>query len=110
LAGQPPQQPQQLQVILFFIVEPVAPLGAARRVQVRRIAVHKFPALIRKVRQESVRAPVHQLHRVLALESLQGTLVEVDTDVAQRRGLALHDRTAPEVTLDIRCRAGASAR
>ena len=101
LAGQALQQPKQLQVIMLFIVELVAPLGAARRVQVRRIAVNEFPPLIGKVRQEPVRAPQHQLHRIPTLESLQRALIEVDTDIAQCGELALHDRPAAEVAFDV---------
>ena len=101
LARQARQQPQQLDVIALLVLEPVAPLRGARRMQIRRIAVDEFLAPIVKVRQEPVRAAVHPLHRILALEFLQGALIEVDANVAQCRRLALHDRPAAEVTLDV---------
>lgn len=101
LTGQPPQQAKKLHVILRFVVESVTPIRAARRVQIRRIAVDELPAPIVKVGQEAVRAPQHPLHRIVALELLQRALIEIDPDVAQRRRLALHDRPAAEVALDI---------
>ena len=101
LAGQRFQQRKQLAVIASFVVEAVAPAGTTRRVQIRRIAVNEFPPLIVKVRQESMRTAMHPLHRIGALEGLQRPFIALDADVAQRGRLALHDRPAAEVTLDI---------
>ena len=110
LTGQVLQQPQQFQVIVLLVLEPVAPIRAARRVQVRGVAVHELPALVGKVRKEPVRAPVHQLHRVVALEPRQRPRIEIDADITERRGLSLHDRPRRLGGSRYRCRAGASAR
>ena len=87
-------------MIARLVLEPVAPLAVARRVQVRRIAVDELPAPIVKVRKEPVRAAVHPLHRIVALESLERALIAADADVAQRGELALHDRPTAQMTLD----------
>ncbi len=55
--------------------------------QVRRIAVDELPGLIVNVRQKPACKAVHQLHRILAPDLLQGALAEVGTDIAQRRRL-----------------------
>ena len=44
---------------------------------------------------------MHQLDRIIALEALERPPVQIDPDVPQRRRLALHDRTSPEMRLDI---------
>ena len=98
------QQLQQLEVVCLVVIKAIAPIGAASLVQIRRIAVDQFPALIVIVGQEPVRACMHQLHRIRASESLQRPLIAVDPDVAQCRRLALHDRAAARwVSMYVSC-------
>ena len=101
VARQTFKQLEKLEVVPFLVIKAIAAARTARRVQIRRVAVDQLPALIVIVGQEPVRAAVHQLHRVGAAEPLQRTLIPIDPDITQRRRLALHDRPAAEVSLDI---------
>ena len=48
-----------------------------------------------------MRTTVHQLHRIRTLERRQRPPINVNPDVAQRRRLALHNRPAAQVCLDV---------
>ena len=69
--------------------------------QVRGVAVEQLSARKRVLGQKPVGTAVDLLDGVVARETRQCPRVEVDADVVQRRRLALHDRPAAEVSLDI---------
>ena len=79
----------------------VAALRLADTVQVGRVTVDQLVPLERVVGQEPVAAAVNQLHLMVATKRPDGPGVEVDADRAQRRRLALHDRTPTKMRLDI---------
>ena len=65
------------------------------------VAVEELRALERELGEEPVGAAVHELDGVVALERIECAGIAVDADVAQRRGLALHNRAPAEMRLDI---------
>ena len=69
--------------------------------QIRRIAVDQFGTPEREAGQELVRTAMHQFHRVVAPEPVKRALIAVNPDAAHRRGLALHQRTASQMRLDV---------
>ena len=92
---------QQFLVVGFLVVEPIPPLRAASALQIRRVAVDELRAFERELAEEPVGTAVNGLDRVHALERIERASVAVDADVAQRRGLALHNRTPTEMGLDV---------
>ncbi len=83
------------------VVIAVAPLRLAGGVQIGRVGVNQFVARKRELGQQAVAAPVHQFHLVLAAERADRAGVAINADVPQRRRLALHDRAATEMGLDL---------
>ena len=75
--------------------------GAAGALQIRRVAVEELRPLERELGEEPVGAAVNEFDRVVALERIECAGVAVDGDVAQRRGLAFHNRTPTEMGLDV---------
>ena len=88
-------------MVRLLVVEPVAALGGAGALQIRRVAVEELRALERILAQEPVGAAVDELDGVVALELPERPRVAVDADVVQRRRLAPHDRAPTEMGLDV---------
>ncbi len=101
LAGQALEQRQQLQMILLLVVEAVTSLRAAGMMQVRGVAVDELAALIVVLAQKPVSAAVDHLHGVVAPKPSQRPRIQIDADAAQRGRLALHDRPAAQMGLDV---------
>ena len=99
--GQGLEQLQQLDVIGLPVIEAIATSRGAGAHQVGWVAVDQLRAPIVVLGQKPVRAAVNALHGVVAVKRRQSPPIEVDTDVVQRRRLALHDRAATEVGLDV---------
>ena len=76
-------------------------LRTSGALQIRRVAVQELRALERELGEEPVGAAVNELDGVVALERIERAGIAVDGDVAQRRGLALHEGTPAEMRLDI---------
>ena len=92
---------QQLHVVGLLVVEPISSLRATGAPQIRRVAVDEFRTLERELGEEPVGAAVNELDGVVALERIECADIAVDADVAQRRGLTLHNRTPTEMGLDV---------
>ena len=82
-------------MVVVAVVETVAALRTPHRLHVGRVGVDQFVALEVETAQERVGAAVVKLDRIVAAETRDGPGVEINPDVAQRRRLALHDRTPP---------------
>ena len=99
--GQRLQNAEKRDMVGVRILEAVAALRLARRLHIGRVAVDQFTAIEVEIGQKRVAAAVVKLHRVIAVEVVDGPAVEINADVPERRRLALHDRTATKMCLDI---------
>jgi len=88
-------------MVLLGVLEAIAPSRATGLVQVGRVAVDQLPAVNGNAARKRWAQPWTFFHRVVALQALQHPLIQIDADVAQRRRLALHDRPAAQVGLDV---------
>ena len=88
-------------MIRLFVIVAVTLRPAADPVQIRRIAVDQLPPFKGKPGQKPVCAPVHPLDQVVAAEALDRPCVQIDADVPERGWLALHDRPAAQMRLDV---------
>ena len=88
-------------MIRLFVIVAVTLRPAAHPVQIRRIAVDQLPPFKGKLGQKPVCAPVDELDRVVAAETLDRPCVQINADVPERGWLALHDRRAAQMRLDV---------
>ena len=68
-------------MIRLFVIVAVTLRPAAHPVQIRRIAVDQLPPFKGKLGQKPVCAPVDELDRVVAAETLDRPCVQIDADV-----------------------------
>lgn len=76
------------------IVETVTPPRPARRPHIGRVAVDPLAPGESEIRQKTMRAAVVKFNRGVAAEPVNRPAVKINADIAQSRGLALHDRLA----------------
>ena len=101
LAGQILEQVQERDMVDLLVVEAIAPCRTAGRVQIGGIAVDQLRAQKRERGQKGMGTAMHQLDRVVHRQGLERLRIAVDGDRAHARWLALHQRTAPQVALDV---------
>ena len=87
--------------VLVVVAVTIPSRRLARRLKVRRVGVNQFTALEFKLRKTVMAAAVHQFHRIIAAELINGSSVCINANVALCYRLAFHNDTSSEMRFDV---------